>query len=112
MHPCVSYAFYNKMRKKMRKMMCKMASMRKMMGKIVVMRKMMRKTMRKITFMRKMMRKMKISSFKGEYSKWEQHKPFECIRMSSIATKYSLPVELNVLFRIGPVRSQRNHTKC
>ena len=62
----------------MRKMMRKMASMRKMMRKIGVMRKMMRKTMRKIAFMRKMMRKMKISSFKEEYSRSEQHKSFKC----------------------------------
>ena len=104
MHPCVSYAFYNKMRKKMRKMMRKIASVRKMMRKVAVMRKIMRKTMRKITFMRKMMRKivsmrrmmrkMKISSSKGEYlskmlyamlsigvkvkySRSEQHKTFK-----------------------------------
>ena len=78
---CVSYAFYNKMRKKMRKMMRKIASVRKMMRKISVMRKMMRKTMRKIVFMskmmrkivfmRKMMRKMKISSSESEYSRSE-----------------------------------------
>ena len=37
----VSYAFYSKMRKKMRKMMRKIASVRKMMRKIVFMRKMM-----------------------------------------------------------------------
>ena len=53
MHPCISYAFYNKMRK----MMHKIASVRKMMRKIAVMRRMMRKTMRKIAFMCKMMRK-------------------------------------------------------
>ena len=75
------------MRKKMRKMMRKIASVRKMMQKIAVMRKMMRKTMRKIGFMRKMMRKivfirkmmrkMKISSSEGEYSRSEKHKTFK-----------------------------------
>ena len=70
------------MRKKMRKMMRKIASvrkmmrkiadMRKMMCKIAAMRKMMRKTMRKIVFTRKM----KISSSEGEYSTSEQHKAF------------------------------------
>ena len=56
------------MRKKMRKMMRKIASMRKMMRKIISMRKM----------MHKLMRKMKISSSEGEYSRSEQHKTFEC----------------------------------
>ena len=56
------------MRRKMRKMMRKIASVRKMM------RKMMRKTMRKMAFMRKMMRKMEISTSKGEYSRSEQNK--------------------------------------
>ena len=56
------------MRKKMRKMMPKIASMGKMMHKIISMRKK----------MRKMMRKMKISSSEGEYSGLEQHKTFEC----------------------------------
>ena len=61
------------MRKKMRKMMRKIASVRKMMRKIAVMRKM----MRKIVFIRKMMRKMKISSSEGEYSRSEKHKTFK-----------------------------------
>ena len=82
------------MRKKMRKMMRKIASVRKITRKIAVMPKIMRKTMRKIAFMRKMMRKMKISSSKGEYlskmlyamlsigikvkySRSEQHKTFK-----------------------------------
>ena len=66
------------MRKKMCKMMCKVASLRKMMRKTAVMRKIMRKTMRKLSFMCKMMRKMKISSLKGEHSRSEQHKTFKC----------------------------------
>ena len=71
------------MRKKMRKMMRKIASVLK----IAVMCKIMRKTMRKIdvmckmlrniVFMRKMMRKMKILSSKGKYSRSEQHKTFK-----------------------------------
>ena len=60
------------MRKKMRKMMRKIASVRKTMRKIAAMRKMMRKTMRKIAFMRKM----KIWSSKGKYSTSEHHKTF------------------------------------
>ena len=76
------------MRKKMRKMMRKIASVRKMMRKIAVMRKVMRKTtckiafrrkmMRKMVFMRKMMRQMEISSSEGECSRSEQHKISEC----------------------------------
>ena len=75
------------MRKNMRKMMRKIASLHKVMRKIAVMRKIMRKTMRKIAFMRKMMRKivfmrkmmrkMKISSSKGKHSRSEQHKTFK-----------------------------------
>ena len=45
-HPCISYAFYNKMRKMTRKKMRKIASMSK------------------IAFKRNMMLKMEISSFK------------------------------------------------
>ena len=41
---------------------------RKMMRKIAVMRKMMRKMMRKIVFMHKFMRKVGISSIEGVYS--------------------------------------------
>ena len=77
MHPCVSYAFYNKMHKKVRKMMREIASVRKMMRKIDVMRKVMRKMMSKIVFMHKMMRKMKILPSYGEYGRSEQHKTFE-----------------------------------
>ena len=66
------------MRKKMHKMMRKIASMRKMMRKIMRKIVSMRKTMHKIISMRKMMRKMKISSSEGEYSRSEQHKIFEC----------------------------------
>ena len=78
MHPCVSYAFYNKMRKKVCKMIRKIASMRKTMRKIISMRKMMRKMMRKIAVMRNMMRNMEISSSEREYSRSEQQKQFEC----------------------------------
>ena len=66
------------MRKMMRKMIRKIASMRKTLRKIISMRKMMRKMMRKIAFMRNMMRKMETSSSEREYSRSEQQKPFEC----------------------------------
>ena len=56
------------MRKKMHKIMSKIASMRKMMQKI----------MGKMASMRKMMCKMKIWPSEGENSRSEQHKTFKC----------------------------------
>ena len=81
------------------KMMRKIASMHKMMRKVVVMRKMMRKMMRKIAFTCMMMRKMKISSSEGEHSRTEQDKTFIVCQIKTL------------LFRIGPFRFRRNHTK-
>ena len=97
------------MRKMMRKMMRKIASVRNMMRKMVVMHKIMCKTMRKIAFMRKMiskiafmckmMRKIKYRHPKAniadrnctrdsDFIHW--HKTFIACRIKSL------------LFRIGP----------